>query len=36
MSENYWPQGKNADKRTSGAKLKVLYEKIAAKSTTAA
>ncbi|GAB7350951.1 hypothetical protein MBLNU459_g1457t1 [Dothideomycetes sp. NU459] len=33
LSDTYWPQGKNVEKRTTGAKLKVLYEKIAAKAT---
>jgi chromodomain-helicase-DNA-binding protein 1 len=30
LAETWWPQAKNVDKRTSGQKLRTLYEKIAA------
>ncbi|CAC9894770.1 unnamed protein product [Aureobasidium pullulans] len=30
LAETWWPQAKNKDKRTSGQKLRTLYEKIAA------
>jgi chromodomain-helicase-DNA-binding protein 1 len=30
LAETWWPQAKNVDKRTSGQKLRALYEKIAA------
>ncbi|KAL1306662.1 hypothetical protein AAFC00_005335 [Neodothiora populina] len=36
LSENYWPQNKSADKRTTGSKLKSLFQKIAAKNAGAA